>query len=218
MSLTTHWKLDDNAANTTITATVGSNATLLGGDNTSVKHSTDAPGNLITSSFAFNGIDDFFATGFSTFISGAAFSFGAWVKFNSSSGCIWGTNVANGSRIEKTSDTVIRYENNNLGSANFTVPSLGTSAWHFILVTRTTGNSVRVFVDGVESSTGAQTVGNGFAPGAVARRDSTTFFDGKLAWLKVFNSDESANVATLYAEGVSAGGGSALAANYYYRS
>lgn len=45
----------------------------------------------------------------------------------------------------------------------------------------------------------------------------TDFFDGCLAWAKVFDSDESANVAALYAEGTGGGGGGSGGAAYYYQ-
>jgi len=50
-----------------------------------------------------------------------------------------------------------------------------------------------------------------FAPTTIGRQN-TNYYDGKVAWCKVFNSDESANVAALYAEKDS----TAKPAIYYY--
>src|SRR5689334_12249072 len=76
MALIQHWKLDDNAASTTVVATVGNNGTLNGGDNTSVKHSATGPGTGITSSFDMNGTDDFID------IAGASLSFASGTAFS----------------------------------------------------------------------------------------------------------------------------------------
>jgi len=50
-----HWKCDDNAASTTISATVGSGVALVGGDNTEDKSSSDA---VRGTSLLLNGTDD----------------------------------------------------------------------------------------------------------------------------------------------------------------
>lgn len=209
-TLVQHWKLDDNAASTTVVATVGSNASLLGGDNTSAK-ATTGPGGTITAGFDLNGSDDSINATISSVGPSAAFSVSAWAKFDSASaGPITGTISDANSRIEKTSDTNIQYQNNSGLTLNFTVPSLGTTNWHHILFTRTSGNSCKLYVDGTQSSSGAQTLANGYGPSRIGRGGTSNFFDGKLAQVKIFNSDESANVASLYAEGSGGGGGSTV--------
>jgi hypothetical protein len=207
MALVQHWKLDDNAASTTVVATVGTNGTLLGGDNTSAK-TTAGPGGSITSGFDLNAVDDAVdISGASlSFAAGSAFSVNLWTEFDLSTGRMVGNNGGIGnSRIAKTADTTIQVGNSTGTNLSFTVASLGTTLWRHILVTKTTGNSMRVFVDGVESSSGAQAFTGTFAPNRLGVQGST-FHDGKLAWVKVFDDDQSANVAALYAEGVSAGG------------
>jgi hypothetical protein len=54
--LVAHWKLDDSAANTTVTATVGSNATLAGGENTSGVR-VAGPGGQLPYGFELDGND-----------------------------------------------------------------------------------------------------------------------------------------------------------------
>jgi hypothetical protein len=206
MALIQHWKLDDNAASTTVVATVGTNGTLLGGDNTSAK-TVAGPGGSITSGFDLNGTDDavdISGAGIS-FATSTAFSVSFWAKFDLSTGRMVGNSSAlTVNRVAKSADTTIIVANSAGTNVSFTVASLGTTIWRHVLVTRTTGNSVRVFVDGVESSSGAQSMTGTFAPNRLGVQGST-FHDGKLAQVKIFDSDESANVATLYAEGVSGG-------------
>lgn len=53
------------------------------------------------------------------------------------------------------SNTTVYYRSPASTLLSFTVPAILLDAWHHLVVTRT-GNSIRVFVDGVESSSGAQ--------------------------------------------------------------
>jgi hypothetical protein len=210
MTLVQHWKLDDNAASTTVVATVGTNGTLNGGDNTSVK-SVAGPGGSITLGFDMNGTDDSIDISGSSlsYADGVAFSVNAWAEWDASLGRIIGSTAGTtSSRIIKLDDTHIAVYNSAGSSVSFAVPSLGTSAWCHVLVCRAvTTNSVRCFVNGTESSSGALVLTGAFSPNELAKNGVASFHDGKLAQIKIFDSDESANVASLYAEGVSAGGG-----------
>lgn len=53
------------------------------------------------------------------------------------------------------SNTTVYYRSSASTLLSFTVPAISLNAWHHIMVTRT-GNSIRVFVDWIESSSGAQ--------------------------------------------------------------
>jgi hypothetical protein len=213
-AVTQHWKLDDNAASTTVVATVGTNGTLEGGDNTSAK-TTAGPGGSITAALDFNGTDDAIdISGASISVaSGAAFSVSMWVKFDVDPAASGARLLGNSGATTNNSirvgivDTQILARINN-ADLSFTVPALGSTNWHHVLLTKTTGNSFRLFIDGTESSTGALSSANTFSPNRIGR-SSAVFSDAKFAQVKIFNSDESANVATLYAEGTG-GGASAI--------
>jgi hypothetical protein len=196
MSLIRFWKLDETTG-TTATATVGTSGTYA--RNASIT-TASGPGTQITNSQNFDGTSDYVDVSSSpiSFASGSAFSLSGWCKFDASSGALFGKSGNTQSRFAKTNDTTILISGSST-SLNFTVPALGTTNWHHLLVTRTTGNSVRVFVDGVESTTSAQTLSETCAPGRIGW-SNTAGFDGKIAWLKVFDSDESASAATLYGE------------------
>lgn len=199
MALTQHWKLDDNAASTTVVATVGTNGTLEGGDNTSAK-TTAGPGGIITAAFDLNGTDD--AVAVSGISLAGTFSFSLWFNTDTASARhMIGTSAgSNNDRIGYASDTSIIVRR--AVTLTYTVPSIGTGAWHHLLVTRDGSNNARVFMDGVESSTGSQSSTGTWAPNRIGLGATAgVFFDGKVAQVKVFDTDESANVATLYAEG-----------------
>lgn len=74
-----HYKLNDNEANTTVIDRKGTNATLVGGDNTSAKSVTG----LIQRAFNLNGSDDYINTN-QTFLTTfrGSFSISCWVKFD----------------------------------------------------------------------------------------------------------------------------------------
>lgn len=198
MALIHHWPLSDNAASTTVAATVGTNATA----NTNTDTLTTAgPGGQIAAGFDFDGTAeevDISAASVS-FASGSAFSVSCWVEFDAATGRFVGISGAAIHRVAKTSDTVIQVQSSTT-TLSFSVPSLGTTLWHHVLVTRDASNNCRLFVDGAESSSGAQSLPGTFAPTRLAR-SNTSYFDGKIAGVKIFDTDESANVAALYAEG-----------------
>jgi len=198
-----HWPLSDKAESTDVDDPVGGDdGTLLGGDNT-IDKTTTGPGGLFTAAFDLNGTDDAvdISAASLSFTDGTAFSVSFWWRPDSTTFEVLGRAGTNDANIRQGSATVVNVATN-LSSTAFTVPSI-TAEWHHGLVTRTTGNSVRFFLDGTESSSGAQTLTGTFNPNRIGVRN-VGFADGKIAGVRVYNTDESANVATLYAEGFDA--------------
>jgi hypothetical protein len=203
-TLTAHFKLDDyDEQSMTVDAAVGSDGSLAGGHYTSDVQTDTGPGNLVTKSFQFDGMADYVYIPTSGIQTDAAFSLSAFVKFDTATGAFAGRSGQNWTYVYKSSDTTILV--NLLGqSATFTVPSLGVTDWHHILVSReATTNLVRVFVDGQESSSGPQEITNTSGPTAFSHLGirNSTLFEGKIAWVKFFSDDESANMTSLFAEG-----------------
>lgn len=208
MSLVQHWKLQDNAASTTVVATVGSNGTLAGGDNTSVLSEADGPGTAFPRSLHFNGTDDYVdVTGIVSFASGAAWSVAGWMKFDNftEQQPLLGRSATDNHRVILATTTSVAINGNSAG-AGFTVPTVSADTWYHVLVTHTTGNATRVFWNGTESSSGSQTIADTFAPNLIARSFGgatppfNRFMDGKICDVRVYDSDESANVAAIMAE------------------
>lgn len=206
MALIQHWKCQDNAASTVVVATVGTDAALVGGDNTSVKASA-GPGTALTNAFDLNGSDDAVDVSAAaiSFAGGTALSLALWFwRDGATSNQLLGTSGTGNNSVSFQSATVIRVRT--VVSSDFTVASVSTGAWHHLLVTRTTGNSVRLFVDGVESSTGALSNTATVSYNRIGLSNAS-FFDGRICDVRVYNSDESANVAAIMAEKDTAGGG-----------
>lgn len=210
MSLVQHWKCQDNAASTTVVAAVGTNASLVGGDNTSAITVGSGPGTALSSALDLDGTNDYFdVSGASiSFASGTTFTFAAWFKFDSLAltRAFIGIDGANTSRILIANATNQVQISGTSGTSNFTIPALSTGTWYHLLVSRTAGNTVRVFWDGVESSTGGLSIAQTFAPVRIGRAN-TLRHNGPICDVRVYNSDESANVAAIMAEKDTGGGG-----------
>lgn len=201
---TAHWALDDNAASTTVVATTGSNGTLEGGDNTSTIHSATGPGGSVVASLDLDGSADAIDVGTQLQRSGAgvAHSLLLWVNLDSvTSQHLFGRHDnASNQRVSIDNSTTITVRSSS--SATFTSPvTLSTGTWYCILITFDTSDNVRVFVNGTASSSNPQTLATSLICNRIGRV-LAVFLNGRVAWCKVFNSDESANAATLYAEGV----------------
>lgn len=204
-ALVAHWPLNDNAASTTVVATVGTNATLAGGENTA-DVTVAGPGGSITAGFGLDGNDSVSITVASPDALDA-WSVSLWFKLSTTSGTLLGQAGATSGRIVAWTNTVIRVTDTGGTSLEFTVPAMGTADWHHLLVARTAGNpkNVRLFMDGTESSSGTLTASSGMVWSDLGVVNSV-YFVGSLAQVKIFDSEESANVAALYAEGTGGGG------------
>jgi hypothetical protein len=202
VALIGHWKFDDNAASTTVVATVGSNMTLQGGENTADKR-VAGPGGSIPWALDLDGVDDFITI--AAFTLSLPWSMSIWVKFNSAAGSqyVFGRNNTS-PYIRKSSNTAIGWRQNSGSNGDFNVPALDDD-WHHLLITCTSGVGLRCFVDGVESSTTVTTTFS-YPFRDVGSYNSGNFADISVAQLKLFDSDESANAATLYGEGVGSAG------------
>jgi hypothetical protein len=213
MTLLAHWPLNDNAASTTVVATVGTNGTLNGGDKTLA-----GPGGSITAGLQMNGTDDYIdvaSTGL-VFASGDVWSVSWWAKRGDGVEQRWigGTSF---SWIKGNGGGSVQYTSGGGGSKNYTTPSQGT-AWHHFLMTHDASNNVRLWMDGTESSAGTQNQAGGYWAEQIGVVGGDQFSNAAFAQVKVFNSEESGNVATLYAEGSGGGGPNIPAiANYYRR-
>ncbi len=191
-NLIAHWNLADNAASTTVVAQVGTNGTLAGGDNTSVKHAT-GPNAAIPDAFDTNGSDDEVDISGSSisFASGTACSFRALCNFDQTTGNIFGIPSSTNGRIVKVSDTAIA-----IGPAvSFTLASMGTTNWCDVVFTRNASNSGNVYLNGTVSSSGAQTLAITMAPTRIGH-GNVGFFDGMLASISVWSRELSASEVT----------------------
>jgi hypothetical protein len=169
MALELELPFDDNDGNITAHGTVGADA-FLGGGSTTAEVSHAGPGGDIPRSFELNGVDDdvdFSGAGLS-YATNEAFSYCLWFRSGSTfPSPLLGRTANSESSVVQTSDTNIRVRYNN-SNADFTVPSLGSIRWHHLLLVRSTSNSLRLYVDGVQASGTTTKVGT-FEPTHVGR-------------------------------------------------
>jgi len=85
--------------------------------------------------------------------------------------------------------TTIRVQSNVSGTyKDYTVPTISTHTWYHLAVTRRNGN-VRVFLDGVESTSGSQAIADDFTFDQIARYYTydTYSFGGMIDLVLIFN-------------------------------
>ncbi len=202
MALTQHWKLNETSG-TTATATVGNNGTYA--RDASNTTAVDGPGTAITVCQNFNGTsDDVDISGAGlSFASAAAWSVSVFMKRAATGdlAVVMGVSGATTSRIIINTNTNVQVVSSTSNTLNFTVSAIGTG-WMQLLITHDTSNNVTPYINGTAAAA-AQNLSGGFAPTLISKTNAG-FGKQKINWLKVFNSNEGANAAALYAEANSA--------------
>lgn len=219
MALVGHWKLQDNAASTTVVATVGTNGSLSGAGNTSAS-AVAGPGTLLTSALDLDGTNDQIAI---TTSNGAmcqnkgvitvcgwakpdAGGSGAKILFRASTGT--GTRRLSFS-LQSTGflDVSTRAGDAESLQTKTTTAEYDDGNWHhFAAVIDYANDTITIYVDGSSvTSTGtiaftATATGNTASTYTALGSDATSFFNGALADWRVYDSNESANLATIIAE------------------
>lgn len=228
MALVAHWKLQDNAGSTTVTATVGSNGTAA--RNTSLT-STTGPGTLLTLAYNGNGTSDYVdvATGNTAAIQNKSFAtvmaWAKWSGISSARNIIVARTATNVTRLAvQTSGTGAITAGGRAGDGE-TYQSVTTTStydddtWrHVAAVYDYAADSITIYVDG---SSVATTGTPAFTASATSNTATTQmrlasntsgveFWQGGLADVRIYDSDESANLATIMAEKDTAGGSARL--------
>lgn len=221
-ALVAQWKLQDNAASTTVVATVGSDGTLTNAGDTSASTGTPGPGTALTRFITFDGTNDYVActTGNGAVIQNkAVVSAGAWIKAAAGTG-------------ERT----ILFISNNAGSARFdlslqsngnlraggragdgesfqsktTTAEYDDGTWHYVFaVINYATDAITIYVDGSSVSTTGAPAFTATATSNTASTDirignrtasAASAMNGSIADVRIYDSDESANLAAIMAE------------------
>ena len=191
----------DDAGNgtTTLTDLVGSN----NGTLTNMDAATDwvvdtVAGGVRALDFS-NGTD---YVAISNVVLNGAFSVSIWFRrrtFPGGGNCLLG-NTASGNTLlpyVQGSDYVVRADGG--ASQSYLFPTLQT--FNHVVVTRNSSNNVRVFTNGVESSSGAKTLSGTFTINMIGRYQVVIFgLDGRLDDIRIFDQAINAtDAAALYA-------------------
>lgn len=159
---------------------------------------TDVPtalgsGNSIT----LDGTDDYVAI--PSMPTGSEFTFSIWFNGDTlANEPLFGAAGANYIRVLNSTTITVRLINDN----DFTVPAMSTGTWYHIAVTHDASNNTRVYVDGVESTTGAVSDVGGASACVRIGSYQSVYGDGKYDDARVYpEALSAAQVAELTAGG-----------------
>ena len=157
----------------------------------------------------FDGSDDYVTLDSAVDLTSGLSTISCWYKSpDADTGTVFGNSTTTNISLRQTSATNIRLYL--AGSANFTIgTSILANAWHHLVIVVDAANKARVYVDGIESSTGQQTITQShltidqlgkYAGGSVS------WFNGDLDSLSVWagTAASAAEVTSLYNLGLGA--------------
>ena len=175
-----------------------------------------------TRSLSFDGSDDFIllssAISFPLF---EVFSLSAWVKpvsLSSNQGNIISSATDNSNKIGIASANQVQVK---LGGSNSSINTTGgsnnftTGAWQHILITRNSSNIITVFRNGSAYDSSVTNANSG-TYNSIGKFKTTSFLNSSLDEVAIFNTDQTANVSTIYNSGVP-GDLSSLSPLHWYR-
>jgi hypothetical protein len=220
MALVGHWTLQDNAANTTISATVGSSGVLAGAGLTSASSGTPGPGTVYSRylSFAPNARADL-TTGNTSGVQNKAFiTLAIWFKvttaqttgnhrlvFSSTAGgstrCSLGINTS-GQIL-----AVARAGDGESAQTKTSTSSYDDNVWHHAAAIYDFANdAITIYIDGSSVSstgtisfTGTATDNTTTTAILIGGAIGSEYFTGLLADGRIYDSNESANIGTIRA-------------------
>ena len=208
--LISFWKLDDNAANTTVTDTKGvDNGVLNGGDNTEDKHITAGVPSGLSAAFDFNGTDDRVQSLSDFDISGGG-SVSVW--FNVIDASPSTTDLVLVSRSAGSNRWSIGVNTNgyigtNVWDGSYTgKAATATTGWHHVLFVFDGSSTVTSYLDGVEMTVTGQIItisssSQGMAFGG-RNNGSANWFNGDISNVRTYSTQLTADHATaLYNSG-----------------
>lgn len=202
-TLIRHWKCQDNAASTVLLDdTANGNGTLAA--NSSTMSGVTGPGGDYPRALLFNGTSSQ-ATLTAVDLTGT-FTLSAWFKRTSTSSFdfILGNNATT-EAFGFAGDALNFYlKATHAGAVSTAAHGMTTTNWNHLVVIRDSGDLVKVYVNGQlltanlysgtrSGTTSFNRVGNNFG---------NAWFAGYLADVRIYDTDESANVAAIYADGL----------------
>jgi hypothetical protein len=197
-----HWKMNDNAANTTVIDSSGSSHNGTAQQNTNVLYTAGK----INGALTFNGTTDYVAIG--DIIGTGAYTKVAWVKLESST-MAYGHNILSGSPSQAF--WAPNWYGNKLSAGHNSVwnqvqdsENLVPGAWYFVAVTYdATAQTLTLYKNGTPVATGATTTPQPLTELSIGRYDNTaTYLKGSIDNVMLFNRALTGNeIAALYNAG-----------------
>lgn len=240
MALVADWLLQDNAASTTVVAAVGSNGTYTNAGNTSAGTALDGPGTSLTRSLIFDGAGDYVgaSSGNGACIQNKSIAtLCCWFKCSTSDTTasahrlVYVSTAANltraGINLNSTGQILAqaRAGDGESVQTKTSTNSYDDGSWHHIAaVFDYAGDAITIYVDGTSV---AQSGTISFTATATSNTASQYLYlgsdvtpnnyKGRLSRCSIYDSDESANLATIIAEKDTPGGGAAKPWYYHHQ-
>ena len=156
-------------------------------------------------SMDFDGVDDFLTLSPSISLS-AAFTFSAWIKppSISSSSCLIFNSATNNQN--KIGPVALNQMNIKIGGSSVFLTESGgnvfvLNVWQHILIIRDSSNNITAFRNGASFGSSV-TNSNTATIDSIGKFKNTSFMNSKVDEVAIFNTDQSANVSTIYNSGV----------------
>lgn len=197
MGLIRLYKLNETSG-TVATESFGNHGTYAR-DASNTTYTGSSPGTAIVRGQDFNGSSDCVSIPTVTeFVNLTGFSWSVWFRSDQSSGPLLGTTGTDNPTVRKRDNTSFAVIHT--AQDEWTTSSIGTSGWNNLVGTRSAANLMRLYLNGVESSTSGIIKGGPFQFKRIGLQNAT-FYDGKIAYIKLFNHELSfSEIQTLYAE------------------
>lgn len=228
-NLVGHWELQDNAASTTVVATVGTNGTLTNSGNTSAS-SVTGPGGSYPLALSLDGTNDFInvTTGNSAaFQNVGAWTIACWLKTSASTGTVVSGSATTAGLFRagisiSTGTFVASSRSTNAGTlyGRATVATYNDGTWHHVAgVVDIANDTIDLYVDGslIASTTltngtiawtTSATANDASAAVRIGQYNSGSYFNGSLADMRFYQRElVAADISDLYALGSATGNG-----------
>jgi hypothetical protein len=166
--------------------------------NTGTTHGTvnwvaDVPSNYSgnTYSLDLDGVSGYISTTTDVSFDESASTLSIFFKADAFGGMIIGHSADNNAYVYLVNSTTINVQSTAGTAQSFTIAAMSTGTWYNLIITRSS-MSTRVYINNVESSSGALSIGNTMPIDQVGRYESGLFagffFDGKVAEWRMFRS------------------------------
>lgn len=165
-----------------------------------------SPNSYTQNSFSFDGVDEYFTLGNPINLRLTAdLSISCWMKFTDSGATRYALSMGDQYGIYTSSGTIRGFAR--IGGAFISLTSVGTfndGAWHHVLYVKNSTNML-LYIDGslnASNTSGGINTASALDQRIGARYTSANVYSGNLDELAIWDSDQSANISTIYGNGV----------------
>jgi ureidoglycolate hydrolase len=165
-----------------------------------------SPNSYTQNSFSFDGVDEYLTLGNPTNLRLTAdFSISCWMKFTDSGATRYALSMGDQYGIYTSSGTIRGFAR--IGGAFTSLTSVGTfndGNWHHVMYVKNSTNML-LYIDGslnASNTSGGTNTASALDQRIGARYTNANYYEGSLDELYIFDSDQSANISTIFNNGI----------------